>query len=237
MTYSSAITRQLYSGAAGLLHLTRFGGESRAGSWGTIGAPSRRIAPPEFAAAPAAQYGRWPVAPYGLPVPPARIRPTPRDRLRTQPHHHRPMPARGRLKMTVPLDRDAGLTRQQLIGQVRWHNAAVEFQAEFLMFVLALELATFNPAQPRVPAGTSDGGKWTSEGSGGVSGDAGRNRHPANLLVPVVDRRPGFPIPKNLAQFGLKSWIMQDEHPTRGWLHIIQGHSYPTALGASQWGH
>ncbi len=40
--------------------------------------------------------------------------------------------------------------------------------------------AGFNPNQPRVPAGNSDGGQWTSEGSGSPA-DVGRTRTPQTM--------------------------------------------------------
>jgi len=86
-----------------------------------------------------------------------------------------------------------------------------------------------------MPSGSTEGGRWTSDGSGSSNRDGSRNVKPTPLLVPVVERRPGFPIPQNLAEFGLKTWVMQDEHPTRGWLPIIRKHAYPAASGKSEW--
>jgi len=58
-------------------------------------------------------------------------------------------------------------TLHQLISRVRWHNAAIAVQAGFVKFVCALEWAKYNPDQPRVPSGSSDGGQWTGVGDGG----------------------------------------------------------------------
>jgi hypothetical protein len=127
-----------------------------------------------------------------------------------------------------------GPTRCQLIARARWLNAAISVQANFAKFVCALELAQYNPGQPRVPSGSSDGGQWT-DGAGAPGSGEGYSDSPSALLVPVVDLRPGLPIPQNLAAFGLKTWIMQDTHPTRGWLPIIRKHAYPAAQGKSEW--
>jgi hypothetical protein len=49
--------------------------------------------------------------------------------------------------------------------RLKWLAAAARFQLALRRHDLALK-AGFNPSQPRVPAGNSDGGQWTS-GSGG----------------------------------------------------------------------
>jgi len=56
-------------------------------------------------------------------------------------------------------------TLRQLIARARWHNAAIAVQAGFVKFICALEWAKYNPDQPRVPAGSSEGGRWSSGGS------------------------------------------------------------------------
>jgi hypothetical protein len=52
--------------------------------------------------------------------------------------------------------------------RLKWHVAAIRF--EIAMRRHALALKAFNPDQPRVPAGSSQGGQWTSgsTGSGAV---------------------------------------------------------------------
>jgi len=41
--------------------------------------------------------------------------------------------------------------------------SALHFELALIKYVLVLRLASYNPDQPRVPAGTPDGGQWTSE--------------------------------------------------------------------------
>src|SRR5215208_4612234 len=60
--------------------------------------------------------------------------------------------------------------------------ALIRAQLELRSRRLSLLLRRFNPSQPRVPAGSRDGGQWTSEGGGGaVSSDDA-------TLVPVGSR-------------------------------------------------
>ncbi len=49
--------------------------------------------------------------------------------------------------------------------RLKWHVAALRF--EIAMRRHALALKAFNPDQPRVPAGSSQGGQWTSGSTGG----------------------------------------------------------------------
>lgn len=57
------------------------------------------------------------------------------------------------------------------IVRLKWFVAASRFQSAMRRHALALEQCGFNPNQPRVPAGRSNGGQWTSgdSGGGGVS--------------------------------------------------------------------
>ena len=75
---------------------------------------------------------------------------------------------------------DAARGTRQLIARTRWHNAAIGFQADFVRFVFAQDWAKYNPDQPRVPAGSSDGGQWTS-------GDGGQHVRVAELLPDLGD--------------------------------------------------
>jgi hypothetical protein len=52
------------------------------------------------------------------------------------------------------------------LARVRWHLAALRFEHAMLRHARALR-SKYDPNQPRVPAGNSDGGQWTW-GSGGV---------------------------------------------------------------------
>jgi len=50
--------------------------------------------------------------------------------------------------------------------KLRYELAAARFAAAGVGFALALRKSGFNPNQPRVPAGRSDGGRWTSDAEG-----------------------------------------------------------------------
>lgn len=59
--------------------------------------------------------------------------------------------------------------------------------------------AKYNPDRPRVPAGSSDGGQWTS-GGGGVLSDADPDNfwQPGALLIQNIPAEPNAPGPVNL---------------------------------------
>ena len=71
------------------------------------------------------------------------------------------------------------------------HASVVEAKGEQLVLVLK---AGFNANQPRVPAGSSDGGQWT--GSGGGSGGIGLTQVAQNIppdhLNDIPEERPEF---------------------------------------------
>jgi len=49
--------------------------------------------------------------------------------------------------------------------------AAFRFKIALIRWIAALERASYNPARPRVPAGSNEGGRWTSgDGAGGATG-------------------------------------------------------------------
>lgn len=59
-----------------------------------------------------------------------------------------------------------------------------------------LAKAGFNPSQPRVPAGSSDGGQWTDGGGGGSSGSPSRENtiggQTGRFGIPKVPRNPSI---------------------------------------------
>ncbi|MGH6737333.1 MAG: hypothetical protein ACRECX_14845 [Methyloceanibacter sp.] len=70
---------------------------------------------------------------------------------------------------------DAGRAATRALHRVRWalHVYLVETKLHALRYAVK---ASFDPNQPRVPAGNPDGGQWTDGGGGGggaVSGSAG----------------------------------------------------------------
>ncbi|WP_456014453.1 RNase A-like domain-containing protein [Methylorubrum populi] len=56
------------------------------------------------------------------------------------------------------------LRSEAIVQRARWRVAALPLKLNCLRFSLALR--AYNPQQPRVPAGSSDGGQWTDEGGG-----------------------------------------------------------------------
>jgi hypothetical protein len=72
-------------------------------------------------------------------------------------------------------------------------------EAQFYVRLLSLKLAlrAYNPDQPRVPPGHSDGGQWTSGGAGGTQPSAApggeSERRPVRILRAVdTEPTPGF---------------------------------------------
>lgn len=57
---------------------------------------------------------------------------------------------------------------------LRWEIAAQRFLLAGRRLAALLRKANFNPAQPRVPAGNADGGRWTDTGSAGDSSSRAR---------------------------------------------------------------
>lgn len=71
----------------------------------------------------------------------------------------RPLSSRARMGRAAAVRPDGGLLR------LRWLAGAARFERALRRHADALK-ANFNPGQPRIPAGQSGGGRWTS-GSGG----------------------------------------------------------------------
>ncbi|SFG61602.1 RNase A-like domain-containing protein [Methylobacterium gossipiicola] len=62
---------------------------------------------------------------------------------------------------------------------LRWQLAALDVEAKLVRVRLALK--AFNPLQPRVPAGTREGGRWAGDGTADRTGDG-------SLIQPVAGR-------------------------------------------------
>ncbi len=81
---------------------------------------------------------------------------------------------------------------------VGWHVGAQLRRVGWLLHAYLVETklrqleravkANFNPNQPRVPAGNSDGGQWT--GSGASGGGGGTQSDPPNRLTDIPEERP-----------------------------------------------
>ena len=61
------------------------------------------------------------------------------------------------------------------LQRLRWHQAALRFEVTLLRCALALK-AGYNPDEPRVPAGSPDGGQWTTGGASGPITDFSAQR-------------------------------------------------------------
>lgn len=55
-------------------------------------------------------------------------------------------------------------SQEAFLGQARWQIAAMRVSVAFLR--LCLVLRGYNPDQPRVRAGSPEGGQWTDDDSG-----------------------------------------------------------------------
>lgn len=75
--------------------------------------------------------------------------------------------------------------------RLQWLLTATDVQRKLARFVRATK-AGFNPDQPRVPAGNSDGGQWTSGGGGSSeTTDVSSQRRQADERQPQIpDKRP-----------------------------------------------
>lgn len=86
--------------------------------------------------------------------------------------------------------------KRALLG-LEWELAAQRFLLAGKRLFALLGKANFNPAQPRVPVGISDGGQWTGTGigSGGARvirvGARGRGSVTARAGRATLDATPG----------------------------------------------
>ena len=62
--------------------------------------------------------------------------------------------------------------REKTYREIKYELAAARFETSLIRYVAACRKAGFNPGQPRVPAGSREGGRWTSDGDGSFA-DAG----------------------------------------------------------------
>ncbi len=97
------------------------------------------------------------------------------------------------------VSRNAALLRQSLGSEMKYHGpgnglchllyAAQQLEREIKCYL------KYDPNQPRVPAGSSDGGQWTAVGSsGGGSGSTGAETGTGRSFKPVYDGEPDEPI-------------------------------------------
>ncbi len=95
------------------------------------------------------------------------------------------------------VSRNAALLRQSLGSAMKHHGpghglcqllyAAQQLEREIKCYL------KYDPNQPRVPAGSSDGGQWTAVGTGG-GGSAATGAGAGGSLQPVYDGEPDEPI-------------------------------------------
>jgi hypothetical protein len=64
------------------------------------------------------------------------------------------------------------------IARLRWHLTALGFEHAMLRHYWALRSVKYDPDQPRVPAGNSDGGQWTGGHGGEATFSAARRVSP-----------------------------------------------------------
>ncbi len=108
---------------------------------------------------------------------------------------------------------------EEATADVKYELAALRVQAAILRHAHVCRKAGFNPSQPRVPAGSREGGQWTDAGGGGSSrpsaggntGSGGGSTHRVRLAD---------------ASGVLNSGIMSDANPDS----IIPGAQYAQTL-------
>jgi hypothetical protein len=64
------------------------------------------------------------------------------------------------------------------IARLRWQVTALRFERSMLRHYRALRSLKYDPDQPRVPAGNSDGGQWTGGHGGEAAVSAARRISP-----------------------------------------------------------
>ena len=92
------------------------------------------------------------------------------------------------------------------------------------------EAKLFNPSQPRVPAGSREGGRWTSGGGGGIASSNAQSDAvgggPSLLGGPVTQvASKTLPAPPNLAAAGVTTLELPFGDVNGGMAHIIDSHS------------
>ena len=70
--------------------------------------------------------------------------------------------------------------RERTCRDIKYQLAALRFETALIRHALVCRKAGFNPDQPRVPAGSREGGQWTSEGGDGGSTSASTAASSAN---------------------------------------------------------
>jgi hypothetical protein len=115
------------------------------------------------------------------------------------------------------------------LRRVGWLLHARAVEAKHAQLVLAFK-AGFNPNQPRVPAGNSDGGQWTGGGSG--SSDASGGTSAAISRQSAVAPRGGFQVVGGFTkeQMGLTVETFVSSH-CQGLVHsILPGQFYQMTI-------
>jgi HK97 family phage prohead protease len=98
------------------------------------------------------------------------------------------------------------------LARLRAHRAAENFESKLRLFALSLE-RRYSPSQPRVPAGSREGGRWTSGGGGsGTPGnqtalnvDPNAASDANNQILPAQNRRVGPDLNATPAQLARES--------------------------------
>ena len=70
--------------------------------------------------------------------------------------------------------------RERTCRDIKYQLAALRFETALIRHALVCRKAGFNPDQPRVQAGSREGGQWTSEGGDGGSTSASTAASSAN---------------------------------------------------------
>jgi hypothetical protein len=87
---------------------------------------------------------------------------------------------------------------QRKLAELRWMLAELKLDLTLRRLREKANKANFNPAQPRVPAGSHEGGQWTS--GGGSSGEVGAGQNDPRVLsdaIPHNEWKPGAQYAQN----------------------------------------
>lgn len=68
----------------------------------------------------------------------------------------------------------AARRREREYLELKYRLAAVRFETVLIRYARACQKAGFNPNQPRIPAGSSEGGQWTTDVAGTARVDGQR---------------------------------------------------------------
>ena len=85
----------------------------------------------------------------------------------------------------------AARRREREYLDFKYHLAAIRFETARLRYASACQKGGFNPNQPRVPVGSSEGGQWTSDTGGTERADG---QKPSRVRLADAENNLGSPV-------------------------------------------